>query len=187
VRLAAGNENEQHHLLPLVDELLERGIKPTELWADRGYDSAALAQQLRARRIEPRISKRRRPGQAIPAGTTTREVWRGKRRQLKTRDPPSPPPLADRTHQRLAQSQTPDRHPPRPQTRHLPRLPPTRDDPDPRPIILRPAPDTDSSQGRMVYRKGADRSTGRPTLHAAMRFEPSLALAIRHRLGTRWP
>lgn len=87
MRLAAGNENEQRHLLPLVDELLARGLRPAELWADRGYASAALERALRAREIEPRISKPRRAGQPIPAGTPVREVWRGKRRRLKTRDP----------------------------------------------------------------------------------------------------
>ena len=43
VRLAAGNENEQRHLLPLIDALIERGIRPAEVWADRGYDSGPLA------------------------------------------------------------------------------------------------------------------------------------------------
>jgi len=87
VRLAAGNENERRHLLPLVDELLARGIHPGELWADRGYASATLEQALRERRIQPRISKPRRAGDPIPAGTPTREVWRGKHRRLKTADP----------------------------------------------------------------------------------------------------
>jgi transposase len=87
VRVAAGNENEQRHLLPLVDELLARGIKPAQLWADRGYASAALEQALRERGIEPRISQPRRAGQPPPPGTPTREVWRGKQRRLKTRDP----------------------------------------------------------------------------------------------------
>lgn len=87
MRLSAGNENERRHLLPLVDELLDRGIHPGEVWADRGYDSAQLAEALTARGIQPRISKRRRAGTPIPAGTPTTEVWRGKRRRLKTRDP----------------------------------------------------------------------------------------------------
>lgn len=87
MRLAAGNENERRHLLPLLDALAARGIRPAELWADRGYDGAALAQALRARQIEPRISKRRRAGQPIPAGQVTREVARGRRRELRTRDP----------------------------------------------------------------------------------------------------
>ena len=87
MRLSAGNENERRHLLPLVDALREAGIQPQELWADRGYDSRSLEQALRARRIEPRISKRRRPGTQLVPGRAGREVWRGKRRQLKTLDP----------------------------------------------------------------------------------------------------
>jgi transposase len=86
-RLAAGNENEQRHLIPLVDELLARGIRPAQLWADRGYASAALEQALRERGIEPRISQPRRKGEPIPAGTATREVWRGKKRRIRTPDP----------------------------------------------------------------------------------------------------
>jgi transposase len=85
VRLAAGNENEQRHLLPLIDELLSRGLRPSELWADRGYDSEPLREQLRARAIEPRISKRRGKGEPLPAGA--RPVWRGRRRGHKTPDP----------------------------------------------------------------------------------------------------
>ena len=87
MRLAAGNENEQRHLLPLLDALAAQGIQPDELWADRGYASAALERALRERQIEPRISKPRRKGEPIPAGTPTREVWRGKRRRLRTADP----------------------------------------------------------------------------------------------------
>jgi transposase len=86
-RVAAGNENEQRHLLPLLDELLGRGIRPRELWADRGYASSALERALRERSIEPKISTPRRAGEPIPPGTPTREVWRGKRRRLKTPDP----------------------------------------------------------------------------------------------------
>jgi transposase len=87
VRVAAGNENEQRHLLPLLDELLARGIRPGELWADRGYASNAIDEALQARQIEPRISKPRRAGDPIPPGTPTREVWRGKQRRTKTPDP----------------------------------------------------------------------------------------------------
>jgi transposase len=86
VRLAAGNENERRHLLPLVDALAECGIRPDELWADRGYASAALERALRERAIQPRISQPRRSGDPIAAGTPTREVWRGRRRRLRTGD-----------------------------------------------------------------------------------------------------
>lgn len=85
--MAAGNENERRHLLPLLDELLGRGIRPGELWADRGYHSAELEDALRQRGIEPHISQPRKPGQPIPAGTPVREVWRGKKKMLKTPDP----------------------------------------------------------------------------------------------------
>ncbi len=87
VRLAAGNENEQRHLLPLVDELLARRLRPRELWADRGYDSAELERELLARKIQPRISKRRRPGQPAAADEVVAVVWRGRSRRTKTRDP----------------------------------------------------------------------------------------------------
>ena len=71
--------------MPLVDELLARGLRPLELWADRGYDGEALREQLRARAIEPRISRRRRAGEPAPAGSTL--VWRGRKRSPKTPDP----------------------------------------------------------------------------------------------------
>lgn len=87
MRLSAGNENEQRHLLPLVDQLIARGIRPLELWADRGYAARAIDEALRQREIEPRISKPRRAGDPIPAGTPTHQVWRGKRRRIKTPDP----------------------------------------------------------------------------------------------------
>jgi len=73
--------------LPLLDTLIARGVHPGEVWADRGYDSAQLERRLRERGIRPRISKRRRAGEALPPGTPTREVWRGRKRQLKTPDP----------------------------------------------------------------------------------------------------
>jgi transposase len=87
VRLSAGNENERRHLLPLVERLAERGIHPRELWADRGYHSRALELSLREREIAPRISRPRRAGDPIDPDQPTREVWRGRRRRLKTPDP----------------------------------------------------------------------------------------------------
>ena len=87
MRLAAGNENERRHLLPLLDALQRRGIVPAQLWADRGYHSRELEAELRQRGIEPRISQPRKRGQPIPAGTPIREVWRGKRRRITTPDP----------------------------------------------------------------------------------------------------
>ncbi len=87
MRLAPGNENEQRHLLPLLDALALRGIRPGEVWADRGYASRALEQELRDRQIEPRISQPRRRGEPIPPEQPTQQVWRGRKRRLKTRDP----------------------------------------------------------------------------------------------------
>lgn len=87
MRLSAGNENERAHLLPLVDALRAAGYQPGEVWADRGYDSAALEQQLRKREIEPRISKRRRPGQPLLPGQHSRTGTRGRRRVTRTSDP----------------------------------------------------------------------------------------------------
>jgi transposase len=86
VRLSAGNENERLHLLPLVDALAQRGIRPGELWADRGYDSRKLEEALRERGITPRISHRRPPGAPIPPGTPTRTVRRGRKKITKTPD-----------------------------------------------------------------------------------------------------
>ncbi len=84
--MGAGNENERLHLLPLIDALLARGLRPAELWADRGYDGDELRRQLRLRGIEPVISRRRRRNDPDPPpGTPT--VVRANRRRPKPRDP----------------------------------------------------------------------------------------------------
>jgi len=87
ILLGPGNENEQRYLLPLLDQLAQAGIKPDELWADRGYASRAHEQALAERGIRSRISQPRRAGDPIPPGQRGREVWRGKKRRVKTRDP----------------------------------------------------------------------------------------------------
>jgi len=87
ILLGPGNENEQRYLLPLLDALAEVGIQPDELWADRGYASRAHEQVLNERQIQSRISQPRRAGDPIPPGQRGREVWRGKKRRVKTRDP----------------------------------------------------------------------------------------------------
>jgi transposase len=87
VLLGPGNENEQRYLLPLLDKLARAGIQPRELWADRGYASRAHEQALLERRIRSRISQPRRAGDPIPPGQQGREVWRGKKRRRRTRDP----------------------------------------------------------------------------------------------------
>jgi transposase len=85
IRIGPGNENERRQLLPLLDALLARKLRPTELWADRGYDGAQLRRRIRQRGVEPMISHRRRPGQPAPPGTPT--VRRANRRRPRTRDP----------------------------------------------------------------------------------------------------
>ncbi len=62
-------------------------MQPRELWADRGYASRAHERALAQRQIRSRISQPRKRGQPIPSGQPSYEVWRGKKRRLKTRDP----------------------------------------------------------------------------------------------------
>jgi transposase len=87
LRISAGNENEQRHLLPLVDTLIADDLRPTTVWADRGYWAAVLRDGLRERRITPMISRRRDPGEPIPDGIPTRSFQRGRRRRTKPLDP----------------------------------------------------------------------------------------------------
>ena len=61
-----------------MDALLARGLRPRELWADRGYDTEALREQLRERSIGPRISRKRPRGQPPPP--QARMIWRRRRR-----------------------------------------------------------------------------------------------------------
>lgn len=70
-----------------MDELLARGLRPRELWADRGYASRAHERALAERQIRSCISQPRKRGQPIPAGQPSREVWRGKQRRIKVADP----------------------------------------------------------------------------------------------------
>lgn len=87
MRLGPGNENERAHLLPLVDALLAAGYQPHQVWADRGYCSDALRDQLSRRGITARISKRRRSGQPPGREQTTRLGTRGRKRVIRTSDP----------------------------------------------------------------------------------------------------
>jgi len=87
VRLGPGNENERAHLLPLVDALTQAGYQPREAWADRGYCSEPLREQLRARGITPEISKRRRAGDPPAPDQTQRAGVRGRKRVTRTSDP----------------------------------------------------------------------------------------------------
>jgi IS5 family transposase len=87
VRLGPGNENERAHLLPLIDALGQAGHQPAEVWADRGYCSNPLREQLQARGIRPQISRRRRAGDPLLPGQAARQGRRGRQRVLRTSDP----------------------------------------------------------------------------------------------------
>ena len=87
ILIGPGNENERHYLLPLLDAISNAGMKPQELWADRGYASKAHELALAERQVRSRISQPRRAGDPLPTGVAVREVWRGKKRRLKVADP----------------------------------------------------------------------------------------------------
>jgi transposase len=87
VRLGPGNENERAHLLPLIDALRQAGYRPAEVWADRGYCSKQLRDDLRTRGITPQISERRKPGQPLAPGQTERQGTRGRKKVTRTSDP----------------------------------------------------------------------------------------------------
>jgi transposase len=82
ITVSGANENERGYLLPLVDAiplLRTRGggfdNRPDALLADRGYDAEHLRASLRERGIEPRIVRRRRPGQGRARDPQVRERW----------------------------------------------------------------------------------------------------------------
>ena len=63
--MSAGNENERPYLLPLLDALpddawtaLTAQLAPPQLYADRGYDSLHLSEQIALRGLQPQISRR---------------------------------------------------------------------------------------------------------------------------------
>jgi transposase len=78
--VSGGNENERGYLLALVDAIPSlrgrgRGNRPDALLADRGYDAQHLRASLAARGIEPRIVRRRRPGEGRARDPQVRERW----------------------------------------------------------------------------------------------------------------
>jgi transposase len=63
--VSAGNENERPYLTPLLDQLpeevraaLSTAQTPVQVYADRGYDSRRLNEQITARGLTPMISRR---------------------------------------------------------------------------------------------------------------------------------
>jgi transposase len=87
IRLGPGNENERAHLLPLIDQLIDAGHRLEQVWADRGYCSNPLREQIQARGITPKISQRRRPGDPLQPGQTSRPGTRGRQKVVRTSDP----------------------------------------------------------------------------------------------------
>jgi len=82
---------------PLVDALAEAQIRPGELWADRGYASAATRAGTARAGDRAADQQTAAGGRADPGRHADARGLAGKRRRLKTRDP-QPPPLAGRAH-----------------------------------------------------------------------------------------
>lgn len=79
IALSGANENERGFLLPLVDAIpalrAGAGNRPDVLLADRGYDAEHLRIALSERGIEPRIVKRRRPGEGRTRDPQVAQRW----------------------------------------------------------------------------------------------------------------
>jgi IS5 family transposase len=64
------------------------GYQPISVWADRGYCSNPLREQLQERGITPQISRRRRPGDPLPAGQhASRPKAHARKHHIRSRDP----------------------------------------------------------------------------------------------------
>ena len=169
VRLAAGNENERRHLLPLIDALQSAG----SVRASCGQTAATTPPSSNASSASAESSR----GSASPAVPANRSrqahppARSGAARNADSRPQTHKPASAGhRTHQRLDPQPTPNRDPPRPQTRNLRSLPPTHDDPDPHPLILRPLPDPESCQdGRGGHVSVLPKWSRRPSLDRCAR------------------
>jgi transposase len=77
--VSAANENERSYLLNLVDAIPPLRVggsnRPDALLADRGYDAEHLPASLCERGIQPRIVKRRAPGQGRAPDPQVRQRW----------------------------------------------------------------------------------------------------------------
>jgi len=117
VRLAAGNENERRHLLPLLDALAP-AASPDELWPTAATHRARSSRPYANVRSSRGSANHAGAGDPIPAGQRGREVWRGKKRRVKTRDPKQRHRWpVERTNAWLKAMRR--INPPRPQTRQL--------------------------------------------------------------------
>jgi transposase len=77
--LSPANDHDRRHAIAVVDAIprLGRGPRkrPALLLADRGYDAEHIRDSLRERGIEPRIVKKRRPGQGRIRDPQAGERW----------------------------------------------------------------------------------------------------------------
>jgi len=73
--------------LPLLDEVLAHGYQPEEVWADRGYCSDALREEIAAREITAMISRRKRSNEPESAEQPKRTGTRGRRKEVRRADP----------------------------------------------------------------------------------------------------
>jgi IS5 family transposase len=71
----------------LLDNVLARGYRPRELWADRGYCSDELRRQIAERKLTPQISRRKRANEPEAADQPTRTGTRGRKKVIRRADP----------------------------------------------------------------------------------------------------
>jgi transposase len=67
--------------------VLERGYRPVELWADRGYCSDPLREQIADRDVIPMISRRKRSNEPESADQKKRTGTRGRKKVVRRADP----------------------------------------------------------------------------------------------------
>ena len=67
--------------------MLERGHKPAQLWADRGYCSDPLREQIADRDVIPLISRRKRANEPESDEQKKRIGTRGRRKVVRRADP----------------------------------------------------------------------------------------------------
>jgi transposase len=77
--LSPANDHDRRHALAVIDAIppLREGDcnRPDQVLADRGYDAEHLRVSIRERGIEPRIVKKRRPGEGRTRDPQAPERW----------------------------------------------------------------------------------------------------------------
>jgi IS5 family transposase len=67
--------------------VLARGYRPRELWADRGYRSDDLREQIAEREVSPQISRRKRSNEPESPDQPKRTGTRGRKKVIRRADP----------------------------------------------------------------------------------------------------